>query len=39
MILSTWRLIVPNFSMPTGWVKGRYLIYKDVNRDFNEDLK
>ena len=29
----------PQFFYATGWVKGRYLIYKDVNRDFNEDLK
>jgi len=28
----------PQFFCATGWVKGRYLIYKDVNRDFNEDL-
>ena len=28
----------PQFFYATGWVKGRYLIYKDVNRDFNEDL-
>ena len=29
----------PQFFYATGWVEGRYLIYKDVNRDFNEDLK
>ena len=29
----------PQFFYATGWVKGRYLIYKDVNRDFVEDLK
>jgi (S)-ureidoglycine aminohydrolase len=29
----------PQFFYAMGWVKGRYLIYKDVNRDFNEDLK
>jgi len=29
----------PQFFYATGWAKGRYLIYKDVNRDFVEDLK
>lgn len=29
----------PQFFYAAGWVKGRYLIYKDVNRDFDEDLK
>ncbi|HSB03794.1 MAG TPA: (S)-ureidoglycine aminohydrolase [Thermodesulfobacteriota bacterium] len=29
----------PQFFYATGWVKGRYLIYKDVNRDFVDDLK
>ncbi|MCJ7640775.1 MAG: (S)-ureidoglycine aminohydrolase [Desulfobacterales bacterium] len=28
----------PQFFYATGWVKGRYLIYKDVNRDYVDGL-
>jgi len=28
----------PQFFYATGWVKGRYLIYKDVNRDYSYNL-
>jgi (S)-ureidoglycine aminohydrolase len=28
----------PQFFYATGWGKSRYLLYKDVNRDFNEEL-
>ena len=28
----------PQFFYATGWVKGRYLIYKDVSRDYVDGL-
>ncbi len=28
----------PQFYYATGWVKGRYLLYKEVNRDYIENL-
>ncbi len=28
----------PQFFYATGWVKGRYLVYKDVNRDYGDEL-
>ena len=28
----------PQFFFATGWIKGRYLIYKDVNRDYIDNL-
>ncbi len=29
----------PQFFYSTGWERGRYLLYKDVNRDFDGDLQ
>ena len=29
----------PQFFYATGWEKGRYLVYKDVNRDYADELR
>ena len=28
----------PQFFYPTGWKKSAYLLYKDVNRDYTQDI-